>query len=139
MLDDSKYRSPYYGLWLALLIMVVIPFVFYGIFYGLFAKYQHESRAVNEACARACGFGVGAVFDLSLFVAGAFAPHFAAVLKRIFGFFGNLKVSVGFAIKCYFEDIKSDGAVFLIVLSVTALTAYAAYTGVRDFISLWIS
>ena len=75
----------------------------------------------------------------SLFGAGTFAPHFAAVLKRIFGFFGNLKVSVGFAIKCYFEDIKSDGAVFLIVLSVTALTAYAAYTGVRDFISLWIS
>ncbi len=138
MLDDSKYRSPYYGLWLVLLVMIGVPLIFYGIFFGAFTEHQHESRAVNEACARALGFGVGTVFNISLFIAGTFSNHIAAVGRRIFAFFGNLKVSFGFAFKCYFEDVKSDGAVLIIVLLVTVLCAYVTFTGINDFFLLWV-
>ncbi len=138
MLDDSKYKSPYYGLWLVLLVMIGIPFLFYGILYGLFDDFQNESAAVNEASARALGFSVGTAFHLSFLAGGAFSKHIAAVGRRVVNFFGNLKVSVGFAFQCYFEDIKSDGAVFLIVFAVMAACAYVAYTGLRDFFVLWV-
>ncbi len=137
MLDDTKYRSPYYGMWLACLIMIAVPFVAYGLLYLALDEFQTRYPYLNEPSARALGFCVGTVFDLMCFVCGAFGQHIDAVIKRVVGFFGNLKVSLGFAFKCYFEDIKNDGAGLIIVLAVTAVTAFVAYTGLRDFLLLW--
>lgn len=137
MLDETKYRSPYYGLWVACLIMVVVSLAAYGLIYAVMVKYQTDHPELNEPSARALGFCVGAVFDLMCFACGAFKQHSDAVIKRIFAFFGNLKVGLGFALHCYLEDIKSDGVVLVIVLSLTAFTGLVAYTGLRDFFALW--
>ena len=137
MLDDTKYRSPYYGLWIVLLVMIGGSVLLYAFFYEILELSPIGPRYLNEPSARALGFGVSTVFQLSCYVAGVFKQHVAAVGRRVFSFFGNLKVSLGFAFKCYFEDVRSDGAVLLIVLAVTALCAYVSYTGLRDFLALW--
>ncbi len=137
MLDDSKYRSPYYGLWIVLLVMIGIPLLFYAFFCEMFDLFPIGPRALNEPSARAFGFGVGTVVHLGCFIGGVFAEPVRAVKKRMAAFFGNLKVSLRFAFKCYFEDIKSDGAVLFIVSAVAAVCAYVTYTGLRDFVILW--
>jgi len=137
MLDDSKYRSPYYGLWLVLTVMILIPLICYGFFIICFRTAQRGSVLLNEPAARALGFCVGTVFDLMCIICGAFKAHIEAIKKRISGFFSNLSVGIGFAIRCYFEDIKNDGVVFLIILATIVFTALIACTGLQDFLAIW--
>ena len=137
MLDDTKYRSPYYGLWLVLTVMLGISLLCYGLFYSWFSSAQLGSPVLNEPAARALGFCIGTVFDLMCIICGAFKQHSDAVVKRVLAFFGNLKVGPGFALTCYFEDIKNDGAVYLVILTATLLTALVSATGLRDFLAIW--
>lgn len=116
--NDPK-KSPYRGLWVALLLMVGVPLVLYLLLRESFIKiipgYTVEYK---DTCARAIGLFLGTLFHLGCFISGAFENALEAVKNRMTDFRMNLSISFGFALKCYLEDMKSDGVVLIIILSI---------------------
>lgn len=138
MMQNGRREAPYRGLWALCLLLVAVPLGCYGIMYLAIGAYQtHLPSAMNRAGAQLLGFGIGSVFHLSCMVAGMFRKATAAVRKRVGEFFANLTVSVGFACRCYWDDIKEDGAEMVIYLLIIGACLWLALDGGIDFVQLW--
>ena len=84
----------------------------------------------------AFGFGVGFLFQFSCVIAGLFKGTLKVVLKRLKEFFSNLSISVKFAYKYYFENIKEEGIVFWIFFTIIGSTLAVTLFGVFKYISV---
>lgn len=136
MEHEEKRKPPGRGMWVICTLLILIPVGLYYLFLGAFNFYQPGSAALNEASARAFGCGLGTLFHLSCFIAGAFSDAIRAVTFRISEFFANLVVSVGFAFESYWDDMKSDGVVLLVVLIITGVCAGICIWGISDIIRI---
>ena len=140
MQHDGKNESPYRGLWVILLVLAVVPVVFYLCLLGPLLTWQTRfSREMNEASARVFGFGLGIVFHLSCWVGGSFRHAIDAVKKRVVDFFENVRVSLGFALECYLDDMKNDGVALLLMLIPVVACVAVFCGGLSDFWALWSS
>ena len=117
---EHKNQSPYRGMWAICTVMIVAPIVVYIVFHFLFVECRANSPELNLASARFLASGFGVLFHLSCAVAGAFKEPFAVVRNRVADFFGNLTVSLRFALKYYWEDMKLEGVAFLIYFIIMA-------------------
>ncbi|MBQ2915040.1 MAG: hypothetical protein IJE50_05940 [Clostridia bacterium] len=115
-IGENKNKSPYHGVPLAAFLMIVVPVSVYILMRVLLSKYQpSEPAELNEASARTLGFGIGLAFDLSLMIAGTLKESFLVVVKRVVGFFQDLKFSFKIAWNCYVENIREFGVAFWIL------------------------
>lgn len=126
MNSDSKYYSPYHGVWAQLLVLILVPLGFFALVYAGFSFYQPQYGRLNLLSAKAFGCGLGVLFHLSCAVVGVFTPGWRAVKYRIREFFENLVISFGYAIESYWEDMKTDGVVFLLQMPIVGLNLYIA-------------
>ncbi len=113
-MDNESPKRKKGALFVEMFVLLIFPFVCYVIVRAVIMKYQTFSNELNEATARAFGFGMGTLFHISCFIAGAFKNSVAIVLKRMSDFKDNLSLSFGFALKCYLEDMRDDGIAFLV-------------------------
>ena len=117
----EKEKSPYHGIWVNCLLIVGIPLVIFLIFLPMFREHQNGSDELHLLSARVLAGGVGALFHLSLWVAGVFRDSMRAVARRVAEFFEDLSIGFVFACKDYWYNIKANGAVFLIYAALIAI------------------
>lgn len=134
--NEYKQQSPYRGMWVVLLLLIVPPIVFYALVSGVMEKYSHYSDALDSASARAFGCGVGTLFHLSCIISGVLTPGWRALKYRIGEFFENLVGGLGFALSSYWDDMRTDGVTFIIYMPIIVVNAVIAVDGILDAIAL---
>ena len=123
---QGKNKSPYKGVFGTCLIMTVIPIALYFIVYLIVTKFTNQPKQLNVNFSLMIGVGCGFIFQLSCVLAGLLKGTFSVVINRVKEFFSNLTINFKFAIKYYWDDIKSEGVVFWIyfLLMGTTLTFF---------------
>lgn len=130
-------KSPYQGLWAFILFMLLPSIVMSVIAYYAISRFQGQfGRDLNLASAKTVGFGLGICFHISCIIVGAFNEDFNAVKTRVKEFINNLTVSPKFALKWYWEDVKTLGLAFYIDLALLGLNVYVFADALRDYFAL---
>ena len=130
-MSSNRRNSPWQGLWIILPILIAVPLAVYFLFHYLLDYYVWPQWHLNEATARVLGFGSGLVFHLCCLISGAFTRHRRALTNRLKDLFMNWRLGPGFALGCYWDDLKEDGCVFTILLLVMAAFAIGLADAVR--------
>ena len=137
-IGENKNKSPYHGVPLTAFLMIAVPVSVYILMRVLLSTYQpSEPAEINEASARTLGFGIGLAFDLSLMIAGTLKESFLVVVKRVVGFFQDLKFSFKIAWNCYVENIREFGVAFWILFSLMVANVCLFASGLGDVIQYY--
>ena len=136
----GKEKSPYHGVVLSSIFLVIIPLFLFWLFRTLMLKYQNYPVDFTTISALTLGFGVGFIFQFSCVIAGLMKGTFQAVLKRAINFFDNISISPKLAFKCYLADLKEYGVVFWIyfiligsTLATTVLSALYLFENFNSY------
>lgn len=135
-MDSNKKYSPYHGCWVIFLMLICIPLAFYFIISVLINHYQPHFAQVNPASARCLGCLLGSIFHLSCLIGGLLRDPWRAFCYRVKEFFANLSCGLSFALSCYWEDMKTDGALLLPYLAIIGVCLYFAIEGGITALSL---
>lgn len=138
MNNENKHYSPYRGVLVVLLALILVPIALFLIIKSLLNGYSRFTPAMDLLTAKVLGFGCGFLFHLSCMIGGAFTPAWRAVKYRIGEFFENLVVGVGYAFTTYWEDMRDDGVVLLLYLSVVAANLAIFLDGLFDALRLFL-
>ena len=134
---QGKNKSPYYGVWQSSLLLIAVPIVLFFFFKGIF---DLEGKLTSEQIIHSSlffGCGVASIFQLSCVLAGLFKGTFVVVVERLKELFGNLPISFRFAMKHYWENVKSEGIVFWIYFDILTITLIlCCYGGYHYFSKL---
>lgn len=114
--NENGGKSPYHGAFLSLFLLITVPLVFVIVLSLVLTGFRGSSKNINLMSARAIGFGLGTLFHLGCITCGMFGDSFKVVIKRIIGFFSDLRVSIGTAFHGYLWSIKHHGVTFWIYL-----------------------
>jgi hypothetical protein len=130
-------KTPYQGLW-ALILFMLLPSVLMSVIaYYAVSRFQPQfGHDINYATAKVIGFGLGILFHLSCFIVGAFNEDFNAVKTRLKEFATNLTVSFKFALKWYWEDVKTLGLALYIDLFLIGLNVYVFVDALMYYFAL---
>ena len=137
-IGENKNKSPYHGVPLTAFLMILVPIAAYIFMRILVFKYQAwEQEEINEATAKTLGFGIGLLFHLSLVIAGILKESFLVVVRRVVGFFQDLKFSFKIAWNCYVENIREFGAAFWILFGLMVANVCLFASGLSDVIQYY--
>lgn len=128
-MDDNKKYSPYHGCWVVFLLLIGVPLALYAVVAAAISFYQPQFARLNPASARCIGCLLGSVYHLSCIVAGLLRDPWRALRYRVKEFFANLPCGLPFAFQCYWEDMKSDGALFVPYAAIIGTCLYFAIEG----------
>lgn len=134
MEHEAKNKSPYKGVGVVCILLVLVPLAVYFIIYGAINNFQANKYldAHNILTSKIFATLIGFLFHISCFVAGVFKDARAAVVERRKEFRENLFLSLGFAISSYFYDMRKNGIVYLIysviILANVILLLHSLYT-----------
>lgn len=133
---QGKEKSPYYGVVQSSILLAFAPifsyFLFYLILYKFFPRGDLEMR---YACV-ALGGLIASLFQLSCALAGLFKGIFKVVVNRVKELLENLSISFKFAMKYYWENVKSEGIVFWIYFNIILLTIISSIWGFVKYFEL---
>ena len=96
----------------SLVILILVPIFFSLLLRFCFIRFGDYEREIAINYGRGFGFCLGALYQLSCFIAGYLSDPFFVVFDRIKNFFGDLTISVRFAFKHYFSDLFEKGLSF---------------------------
>ena len=133
---EGKNKSPYYGIWQSAVLLTLAPFIMFVFFKVIFHLYTKMTPDQILYSSLAFGAGIASIFQLSCVVAGLFKGTLKVVLLRLKEFFGNLSISVKFAFKYYFENIKQEGIVFWIFFDIITATLGLTIFSIIKYISV---
>ena len=132
----GKNKSPYYGVFLSSLLLIIVPILSFLLFFSIMNRYPDLNDQEVIYTSLFFGCGVAWIFQCSCVLAGLLKGTFKVVIDRLKEFFGNLSISIKFAFKYYWENIKSEGVVFWIYfIIINSTLALAIYGGVNYFIN----
>ncbi len=130
-------KSPYHGLWAFILFMLLPSVVMTMIAYSAISQFQPQfDREFNLAMAKTIGFGLGILFHVSCWIAGAFSEDFNAVKMRLKEFISNLNISLKFALKCYWEDVMTLGLAFWIDVALIGINVWVFADALSDYFAM---
>ena len=112
-----------------LLILICVPLVFWFIISTLLNHYQPHFARVNPDSARCLGCLLGSIFHMSCLLGGLLRNPWRAFRYRIKEFFANLPCGLPFALSCYWEDMKTEGALFVPYMAIIGTCLYLAIDG----------
>lgn len=135
-MDDQKRTSPYRGCWMVLLLLIGVPLLLYGILSIALAYYYPHSMRLNQATARCLGCGLGSLYHMGCIISGLLREPFHAICYRVKEFFANLSCGLPFALRCYWDDMKHDGLLFLPYAAIIGICLYIAIQGAITALSL---
>lgn len=136
MHNEHKRQSPYRGMWMILIMMIMPPILCYAIVSGVQAEFSKAPAALDAATSKALGCGFGFLFHMICVLCGVLTAGWEALKYRIREFFENLIVGVGYAFSSYWEDMRTDGVTFIIYLSIILVNAAIMADGIREAIAL---
>ncbi len=130
MEHNGKEKKPYNGMGVICIILTVLPVAIFILFYNVIMRLQpKQPYELNLASAQALGFGVGLILQACFALSGAFQESKQAVKDRMSEFRDNLSLSLGFAIKNYFKDMKEGGVAYLVYMVLIMVTAILTIDG----------
>ena len=135
-MDDNKRYSPYHGCWVVFLLLIGVPLALYAVINTAISFYQPQFARLNPASSRAIGCLLGSVYHLSCIVAGLLRDPWRALCYRVKEFFENLPCGLPFAFRCYWEDMKNDGALFVPYAAIMIACLWLAIDGAVTALSL---
>ena len=136
MHNEHKRQSPYRGMWVVLLLLIVPPLLCYGVVNGVLERFSRSSDALDAATAKALGCGMGSLFHMICILSGVLTAGWEALKYRIREFFENLIVGPGYALSTYWEDMRNDGVTFIIYMTIILVNASVTVDGVLEAIAL---
>ena len=139
-IGEHKRKSPYHGIVLTSFFMIAVPVGLYFLMRAILFKNQVEiSAELNEASAKTIGLGVGFLFHMSLIIAGILEESFRVVIRRVIGFFDDLKFSFKIAWGCYVDDIRENGVAFWILFAIMVVNFCFFWSGLRFIIEYYLN
>lgn len=136
MHNEHKRQSPYRGMWVVLLLLIVPPLLCYGVVSGVLERFSRSSAALDAATAKALGCGMGTLFHMICILSGVLTAGWEALKYRIREFFENLIVGPGYAFSTYWEDMCNDGVTFIIYISIILVNASITVDGALEAIAI---
>ena len=136
MHNEHKRQSPYRGMWVALLLLIIPPLLCYGIVSGVLERFSRSSDALDLATSKALGCGIGGLLHMICILSGLLTPGWEALKYRVREFFENLIVSPGYAFSTYWEDMRNDGVTFIIYVTIIGINAAITVDGVLEAIAI---
>ena len=131
MEENGKNVSPYKGVFLTAFFLIVAP-LFFSFTLDIFIGNDTQIEILTIIV---FGFGMGILFDLGCIIAGLMTGTFSIVKARVADFFDDLVVSFKFAVQSYFNNIKENGIVFWIYLSIMAATVVIFILKLKELIA----
>lgn len=128
-MDDNKKYSPYHGCWVVFLLLIGVPLALYAVVAAAISFYQPQFARINPASARCIGCLLGSVYHMSCIISGLLRDPWRALCYRVKEFFENLPCGLPFAFRCYWEDMKSDGVLFIPYTAIIGACLYFAIEG----------
>ena len=135
-MDDNKKYSPYHGFPVTLLALIGVPLVFWLVISSAIDFYQPQFARVNPASARCIACILGSIYHFSCILGGLLRDPWHALIYRIKEFFENLPCGLPFALRCYWEDLRQDGALFIIYAAIIGTCLFFAIEGGITALSL---
>ena len=130
-------KTPYQGLWVFLLMMILPSLAITSVLYCVIARWQARFGVeLNWATAKIFGFGCGILFHISCWLMGVFTEDYLAMKCRMKEFFANMTVSASLAFSCYWDDVKTLGLAYWIDVAVIALNAGIFIDAVLNYLAL---
>lgn len=136
MHNEYKRQSPYRGMWVILIMLIMPPLLCYAIVAGVQAEFSKAPAALDAATAKVLGCGMGFLFHMICILSGVLTAGWEALKYRIREFFENLIVGIGYAFSTYWEDMRNDGVTFIIYLSIILVNFAIMMDGIREAIAL---
>ena len=136
MHNEQKHQSPYRGMWVILIMLIIPPLICYRIVGAILEAYSHSSAALDLATTKALGCGMGFLIHMICILSGVLTAGWEALKFRIGEFFENLIVGVGYAFTSYWEDMKHDGVTFIIYFAIMAVNATIMINGFHDALTI---
>lgn len=134
-MNEEKNVSPYRGVILSTIILIVVPILFYILFDFVLKECQTKfSEEMNHYTAIFFGFLCGFLFQMTCVITGLLTKSFLVVINRVKSFFEDLRISFKMAIKFYWHDIKENGIVFWIHFIVILFTLIMTIYGLNNAI-----
>lgn len=127
---EGKAKSPYKGLLGSSFLLIAIPVFLFIFIFLIIKKYTKLPNDLKVDFSLMIGFGCGFLFQMTCILSGLFKGTFKVVVNRVKNFFSNLSINFKFAIKYYWEDIKSEGVVFWIYFLIVGSTLGIALVGI---------
>lgn len=135
--DNGLKKSPYKGIFLLIFLLIIVPVVLSFLFYKILNSFQpYGEKGINLYSAIFLGYGVGFLFQMACVIAGLFKGSFKVVVKRVVGFFDNVRYSFKMAVKLYIDDVKEDGLVFWIMFFIILATLGVTLFGLYKYICI---
>ena len=128
-MEDSLKRSPYRGCLVVFAALIAVPLLAWLLIGAALAYYEPQFYHLNPASAQCLGCLVGSFFHMSCVIAGLLREHWRALCYRVKEFFANLSCGLPFALRCYWEDMRQDGILFLPYATIIAVCLYLAIDG----------
>ena len=123
-MQDNKTYSPYHGALIVIIALIAVPVGLRLLFWVALDYYKTNFPALNDLTANFLGGFLGLLFHLSCMIGGLMRGSFRVVVYRVKEFFANLPCSLGFALRCYWEDLQTDGALFIIYMLIIGGNLY---------------
>ena len=134
-IGEHKNQSPYHGVFVAGVFMIVVPVLLFFLVKGAIAIWKPTTPPEEStAIAKMFGLGVGFLFHLSLVLAGVMKNPFRAVVNRVVNFFDNLKFNFKLAWGCDVDEVRETGLAFWIFLAIIVVNFCFFWSGAKFFI-----
>ncbi len=127
---EGKTKSPYKGVFGSALLLAIVPVILYFLVFLVVSKFKNQAKEITVNFSLMIGVGSGLLFQLTCILSGLIKGTFKVVVNRVKNFFSNLSINFKFAIKYYWEDIKSEGVVFWIYFLIVGSTFGLALVGI---------
>lgn len=128
-MEEFNTKSPYHGVIVKIIFLIIFPIVCFLIFFPIVSNFQKYNKTINWYTTLFLASGLGALFHLGCIISGAFKGSFATVINRIKNFFTDFPLSPKLAVRCYVDDLKTEGMLFwiyfIIIGSNLALAIYS--------------
>ena len=119
------------------IILIVVPILLSLLLRFCFIRFGEYEKEVAINYGRGFGLILGALYQISCFIAGSITDSFFVVSNRIKNFFGDLTISVKFAFKHYFSDLFEKGISFWVYILITFFTIYRGTQGLIFLFELY--
>ena len=121
MEHDGKNKIWYKGLIPTCFFLIIIPILLVLLVYfpmQRFAPENIKTKGINIISSKILGHFLGCAFHISCSISGAFATAKQVTKDRWREFGENLPLSLGFALKGYFHDMKENGFAYLLYATI---------------------
>ena len=124
MEHDGKNKIWYKGIIPTCFLLIAIPIVAVVLLYFPMKMFLPSRKLLNLHTAKLLGHGIGFIFHLSCSIAGAFTTAREITKDRLREFKDNLSLSLIFAIKSYFFDMREKGVAYLIYVLIILVNLF---------------